>query len=113
MARIKAWRTFAQLDFFFFLFFGVIMRVRINVFVTLRRELGWKNKIVQIDSEKAILFEVISVIPELANKVFDGDKIRSGFIVLVNGRNVRFLNEGRTRISDGDEISIFPPVGGG
>lgn len=34
-------------------------------------------------------------------------------IITVNGRNVHELKGHRTRLSDGDEVSLFPPVAGG
>ncbi|MEM2602387.1 MAG: MoaD/ThiS family protein [Candidatus Bathyarchaeia archaeon] len=34
-------------------------------------------------------------------------------VIMVNGRNIKQLNDLKTIIRDGDEISIFPPVGGG
>jgi len=33
--------------------------------------------------------------------------------VLVNGRNIHFLKGRRTRLEDGDEVALFPPLGGG
>ena len=36
-----------------------------------------------------------------------------GVKVFLNGRDIDFLSGLDTRLSDGDEISIFPPVGGG
>ena len=35
------------------------------------------------------------------------------FVVMVNGRNVGQLSGLATRLADGDEVSMFPPVSGG
>jgi molybdopterin synthase sulfur carrier subunit len=42
-----------------------------------------------------------------------GRKIKSGVTVMLNGRNVRFLDGLDTELSEGDTIAIFPPIGGG
>ena len=34
-------------------------------------------------------------------------------VLMVNGRDIRFLNNMETVLQDGDEILILPPVGGG
>lgn len=37
----------------------------------------------------------------------------SSYIILKNGRNIVHLKKKRTRLENGDIISIFPPIGGG
>lgn len=48
----------------------------------------------------------------LEEKLLKGEKIREGFMILINGRNAIYLNQAETLI-DGGEIAIFPPAGGG
>jgi len=45
--------------------------------------------------------------------VMEGDKVKEMVKILVNGRDVRELRGLETELSDGDCISIFPPVAGG
>jgi molybdopterin converting factor small subunit len=33
--------------------------------------------------------------------------------LLVNGRDIDFLNRLETKLKEGDEVALFPPVGGG
>lgn len=33
--------------------------------------------------------------------------------ILLNGRDIEFLQGLKTKLKDGDEIALFPPVGGG
>lgn len=33
--------------------------------------------------------------------------------LLVNGRDIDFLNGIETKLKDGDEVALFPPIGGG
>ena len=48
-------------------------------------------------------------------KLFDevGADIGSDAIILVNGRNIRYLNWKDTPLSESDVVSIFPLVAGG
>ena len=45
--------------------------------------------------------------------VFDGAALSAAVMVLVNGHNVRFTGGLDTPLGDDDEVSLFPPVGGG
>jgi MoaD family protein len=50
--------------------------------------------------------------PRLASRIFrDDGSVWVG--IFVNGRNVRQGNGLETRLSDGDEIRLLPPIGGG
>jgi molybdopterin synthase sulfur carrier subunit len=43
----------------------------------------------------------------------DSGALRPEIQVLINGRNVKFLEGLRTTLGSGDEVSIFPPMYGG
>jgi len=45
--------------------------------------------------------------------VFAGDELHDQIILLVNGRNVRYLQGLATTLQPDDEVSIFPMVAGG
>lgn len=47
------------------------------------------------------------------HKVFDGDKLSEEVFILVNGRNIKHLDELNTKLEENDEICIFPVVAGG
>jgi len=40
-------------------------------------------------------------------------ELKSGTMILINGRNIYHLQKLDSIVSDGDEVSIFPPGGGG
>ncbi len=88
------------------------MKVKVTVFATLREKLGWSEKVLELSKNKATIKEILEIIG-IKDIVMKGDKIREDFIVLVNGINVKFLNDADTEVKDGDEVSIFPPAGGG
>jgi len=50
--------------------------------------------------------------PRFATALREG--VASGYLhVLVNGRNIVFLDGPRTRLSNGDTVAVLPPIGGG
>jgi molybdopterin synthase sulfur carrier subunit len=51
--------------------------------------------------------------PSLQEKMFDGDRLRKGVVLYVNGRHFLVLDQLQTILKDADEILIMPPVGGG
>jgi len=52
--------------------------------------------------------------PSLLEKLMEGqDRIRSGFTILVNGRNIAHLDGLKTELKDHDLVSILPVAGGG
>jgi molybdopterin synthase sulfur carrier subunit len=50
--------------------------------------------------------------PELVERLRDGI-VRGYLHVLLNGRNVVFLDGPATRLRDGDTVTVLPPIGGG
>ena len=51
--------------------------------------------------------------PAFRRAVLDGERLAPGVIVLVSGRNAVFAGGLAAPLSSDDEISIFPPLGGG
>lgn len=48
------------------------------------------------------------------NKLLDEKgEISPGAIILVNGKNIIHLNKLKTKIKDGDVVTLFPPSAGG
>lgn len=87
------------------------MKVKISVYATLREKLQWKTKEVNLNKNRADLLDVLNELPDLKKYVVENGKIREGFMILINGINIKFLSD--LKIKDGDEIDIFPPGGGG
>ena len=50
---------------------------------------------------------------EFTKKVFKGEALSDEIIILVNGRNIHFLQDLDTPLKEDDEISVFPVVAGG
>lgn len=81
--------------------------VTVKFFATLRKATGEK-------SYESAARNVGGVLKEVEKNY--GDKVSrylKNCIVLVNGQNVGYLKGKRTKLRDGDEVSLFPPVAGG
>ena len=81
--------------------------VEVKLFATLRREAGGKGFEMNASS-------VEEVLRELATRYDSGFREQLKQVtILVNGRNAVQLKGKRTRLCDGDVVSIFPPMAGG
>lgn len=81
--------------------------------VTVRYYAAMRNQTGK-DKEKLDVRLVRDVVAHVKTQY--GDKI-DGVLkycsIFVNGSNVTFLDGVRTKLKDGDEVHIFPPIGGG
>jgi molybdopterin synthase sulfur carrier subunit len=92
--------------------------MKVRVFGTLRIVVG-DQKYVEVRvadgaSARELLDQLILAYPGLKKKVLrQGGELQGGVGIFVNGRSVRFLDGLDTAIHEGDEVALFPPVGGG
>ena len=76
------------------------------------------NKI-DIDADSISIYELLQKAEKQINQKFidqllDTNKqIMPGTMILINGRNIVHLDGIDSIVTNGDEISIFPPGGGG
>lgn len=88
------------------------MKVVVETYGSIREKLGWSKKAIEIPGNSTTLRQVLEKLG-ITEIILEDNKIREGFIVLVNGIHAQFTGQGKTTIKDGDVISIFPPGGGG
>ncbi len=95
------------------------MQVKVKFFTLLRLELGISELNIQIPDKdkirlKDLLYELEKRTPKpFLRKLLDEKGLKQGVIILKNGKNVLELQGLDTWIEDQDELSLFPPGGGG
>lgn len=88
--------------------------IKIKLYANLREVAG---KEVPVSGGEGTLGEVLERLfqrhPALRDAIMEGGELRRHVNVLLNGRNVLHLQGLDTRVKEGDEIAVFPPVAGG
>ena len=94
--------------------------VRVKLFATFRDIAGGQGVVDVRLSREATLKDLIEELSKLFGKEIEimlldpkTGSLKSFNNVLVNGHNVKLLEELRTELDNGDTVALFPPVGGG
>jgi molybdopterin synthase sulfur carrier subunit len=92
--------------------------VKVRVFGTLRLVMGsikeTEIRVAGKTTAREVLDQLVTAYPGLREKVFrQGEELQGGVGLYVNGRSIRFLDGLSTPVTEGDELALFPPVGGG
>ncbi len=85
----------------------------VEVYGPLREKLGWSKKQVHVSEGKTTLARILEEAGIKEIVLDEEERIREGYIVLINGIHAQFKGHGKAEIRDNDTISIFPPGGGG
>ena len=96
-----------------------MIQVKVHTILTLKKILGRGD--IDLTTKKGstvkdVLITMVETYGEpLTAQLFDsGGELFPYIRLMVNGRDIAFLeNKMETALQDGDEILIFPPVGGG
>jgi sulfur-carrier protein len=96
---------------------GSGMRIILKCYADYRETIGIKEMLLDLRDGQTIeglLRMITNKYPALKQKLFvDNYELKDLVTVLVNGRNIEFLERMNTRLREGDLISLFPPVAGG
>jgi molybdopterin synthase sulfur carrier subunit len=93
------------------------MFIRVRFFGDLRRYINKRWMVVEVPQGSLLLDFIFNmankVDSSILDKLMEKNEVRSGIRILVNGRNINYLNRLNTKLSDGDLITIMPIAGGG
>ena len=90
----------------------MVIRVKVRVYATLISEVGDRELTVELSDDS----DVLGLLQRtgLSRIILEeSGVVKEMYKVLVNGRDIEFLNGVKTKLRDGDVIDIFPPVAGG
>lgn len=95
------------------------VKISLRLFTTLRELAGKGEETLEFAEKSVTVKEVLEELVRHHGKSFkDHLYNEKGYVqeylqILVNGKSVRLLAELETRLKEGDELAIVPPVGGG
>lgn len=91
--------------------------MEIKVYATLRPIVGASSVTLNGAAEMTVaemLAALYKKFPDLKPELHKGrDDLHPAIHILINGRDMRYIDGQQTRLSAGDDVRIFPPVGGG
>jgi len=96
------------------------VKIKVKPFMTIKKAMGDKAE-VEMEMENATIRGILIQLSnrygeKFRNSVFElqSQEIKKYNMILVNGRQYQHLPDGLdTKLSEGDKVALFPPVGGG
>jgi molybdopterin synthase sulfur carrier subunit len=96
-----------------------MINVKVRTILTLKKVMG-SGEIQLSLPERSTLGELITTLAdrwgdELASHLYEPEskRVRPYIRLMVNGRDIAFLNRMETVLQSGDEVLMLPPVSGG
>ena len=95
------------------------MSINVKFFAIFRDLLGLKELQLEAGSKEDL--KLIDLLESLfqrfgenfRSKILENGNIRPKVNIMINGRNIKFLDGVNSPLKDGDIVAIFPPVAGG
>jgi molybdopterin synthase sulfur carrier subunit len=91
------------------------MEIELKLFATLREAVGQKSMkwdVAEGSTVGELLRDLVGEYPDL--EIFDeNDAVYDHVNILINGRNVQYLEGLETALQEDDTVGVFPPVEGG
>jgi len=95
------------------------MSINVKFFAIFRDLLGLKE--LQLEAGSKENLKLIDLLESLfqrfgenfRSKILENGNIRPKVNIMINGRNIKFLDEINSPLKDSDIVAIFPPVAGG
>ena len=74
----------------------------------------WQTKLKEDSKIYDLLNNIAFVFPELKELIYNGDELRKDYLVVsLNNEDITGLNGFDSSLSNGDTVSLMPPIGGG
>jgi len=93
------------------------MKVKVRFFALLREVAGIKEVEEEVEegaTVRGLLERLSERLPRRFRElIFEGQEVSRNVIILVNRRGIRELEGLETKLKDGDEVALLPPVSGG
>ena len=93
------------------------MQVEVKLFANFRDKAGDSKTHLEASTAGELLEKLVRKYDALEGMVLEegepDPELKNGVSVLLNGRNIRFLDGVSTKFESGDSVAIFPPIGGG
>ncbi|MFW9856672.1 MAG: ubiquitin-like small modifier protein 1 [Candidatus Thorarchaeota archaeon] len=96
-----------------------IGKVVIRFFASLRQMTGVKEIEKEIDHDTTVLSvlqALCQTYPKISNEVFqdkEHENLQDSIVILLNGRNIKFIKGTESKLTNKDILAIFPPAAGG
>ena len=89
-----------------------MVRVTVKLLGVLHEATGWFKREIDVEGDRVrdLLEKLWRDYPRLREYMEDPEEDAT---ILVNGRDIEFLDGLDTRLKDGDTVAIIPPAGGG
>lgn len=92
------------------------MGIRVKMFASFQEIAGANEVELEVSDVRQIVNKLADMFPSLEGEMFpsaDRGELRSRVKVMVNGRNIEFMDGLDTKVAEGDRVAVFPPVAGG
>lgn len=92
------------------------MKVRVKMFANLQEISGTGEVLLEAGTVLSALEQLVDMFAGLIDEIFeDFDKreLKARIKIMVNGRNIDYLDGLRTALGEGDRVAVFPILAGG
>ncbi len=89
-------------------------QITVQIYSTLREKIGKRQVSLDAENIKDALEKLGEELGDIFRKhLFEKGKIKSYYILLLNGHHIDLERASQTKLSPGDTLSILPPLAGG